>query len=173
MERTNKKGVFFPMATKKRSSGGIGNRDFVTGLLYVAIGLLFCIFRSSVLNWLLTVVGILFILAGAVEILANKDYLSGIVFIILGVVLIWGSWQFLSIVLIVFGALYILKGIADLVRALQKKRRDPFAILSALAAIALGVLLIVLKINLLDWMFIVIGIIFIFEGVVTALSLRK
>lgn len=156
------------MAKSKLSA--LKRNDLISGLLFIAVGVLFCIFRNSILDLLLLIVGILFVIAGLVQIFADKQFLAGLILAAIGVVLIVGSRLFLDIVLIVFGVLYILKGIADLVRALQTKRKNGLAILTALLCVALGVLLIVLRSSAVSWLFIVIGVIFIVQGAVAVLS---
>ena len=97
------------MAKAKKSTNNLLN-----AVLYIAIGVLFCIFKASVLNWLMTIVGIFFIVEGILSII-NKDVTSGVVAIVIGVVLILGGWLFIQVVLIVFGILVVIKGILDLI----------------------------------------------------------
>ena len=74
---------------------------------------MFIAFRGEVLNWLLTVVGILFVVQGILSV-ANKDVTNGIISMLIGVVIILGGWLFIDIVMIVFGILIIVKGLGDL-----------------------------------------------------------
>ena len=65
------------------------NKNLVNAILYILVGILFIIFKGSVLNWLFTIVGILFIVFGVIDVL-NKNLTSGVVSIAIGIVLILG-----------------------------------------------------------------------------------
>lgn len=136
--------------------------NMVYALLYVIVGILFIVFKSGMLNWLMTIIGVVFIALGVYDII-KKNLTNGIIEAAIGVVIIVGGWVFVEIVLIVFGALLIVKGVTDLI-SLFKGSKDVVSIIVALLTIALGVLLVVSKWVALDWMFIVIGVVFIVEG---------
>ena len=88
------------MAKKKQFK--FSNNSLLNALLYIAVGILFCVFRSSMLNILMTVVGVLFIVYGIVSIV-NKDTVTGVVSIAIGAIIILGGWLFVEIILIIFG----------------------------------------------------------------------
>lgn len=136
--------------------------NMVYALLYVIVGILFIVFKSGMLKWLMTIIGVVFIALGVYDII-KKNLTNGIIEAAIGVVVIVGGLVFVEIVLIVFGALLIVKGALDLI-SLLKGSKDAVAIIVAILTIALGVLLIVSKWVAVDWMFIVIGVVFIVEG---------
>ncbi len=144
-----------------KSSSKVTN-NMVYALLYVIVGILFIVFKSGMLNWLMTIIGVVFIALGVYDII-KKNITNGIIEAAIGVVVIVGGWVFVEIVLIVFGSLLIVKGVTDLI-SLFKGSKNVVSIIVAILTIALGVLLIVSKWVALDWMFIVIGIVFIVEG---------
>ena len=89
----------FIMAKKVKISN-----NTVAAVLYVLVGVLFCIFKASMLNWLLTAAGIVFIVLGVLDIL-KKNLVNGIVEAVIGVVILVGGWAFVEVALIIFGAL--------------------------------------------------------------------
>ena len=127
------------------------------------IGVLFVVFKAGMLNWLLTVAGIVFIALGVYDII-KKNLTNGLIEVAIGVIIILGGWLFVEIVLIVFGALLVVKGITDLVPLFQSSSKNVMAIIIALLTIIAGILLIVSKWVVMDWFFIVIGVMFIIEG---------
>ena len=153
-----------------KSSSKVTN-NMVYALLYVIVGILFIVFKSGMLNWLMTIIGVVFIALGVYDII-KKKITNGIIEAAIGVVVIVGGWVFVEIVLIVFGALLIVKGATDLI-SLFKGSKNVVSIIVAILTIALGVLLIVSKWVALDWMFIVIGVVFIVEGAFSLFSERK
>lgn len=145
--------------------------SMVYAILYVLVGILFVIFKSSMLNWLMTIIGIVFVALGIYDII-KKNLTNGIIEAVIGIVIIVGGWVFVELVLIVFGALLIVKGATDLI-ALFKGSKNVVSIIVAILTIALGILLIVSKWVALDWMFIVIGVVFIVEGLFALLPMLK
>lgn len=135
----------------------------VYAILYILLGVLFVVFKSSMLNWLLTIAGIALIALGVFDIV-RKNLYTGIIEAIVGIVLIVGGWVFVEIVLIVLGAALIVKGAVALVGLIQVHSKNAMAIISQILTIVVGVLLIVSKWVMLDWFFIVLGVICIVDG---------
>ncbi len=144
--------------------------NLLQAILYIAVGLLFCIFRASALNWLLTIIGVLFIVQGVLS-LMRKDTVGGAVALVIGLILILGGWLFLQFILIVFGILIIVKGVLDLLEAVKRKH-NLVPLLFAILTLAAGVLLIVAQNLMLDWFFIVLGILFLVNGVLALVGKR-
>lgn len=131
-------------------------------VLYILIGVLFIVFKSGMLNWLMTIAGIVFIALGIYDII-KKNMTNGIIEAVIGVVIILGGWLFVEVVLIIFGALLCVKGVGDLIAAFQGSR-NVMNIIVAILTLVVGILLIVSKWVMLDWFFIVLGVVFIVEG---------
>ena len=144
--------------SSKKVSNGV-----VYALLYIVLGVLFIVFKSGMLNWLMTIAGIVFIALGIFDII-KKRLTQGIIETVIGVVIIVGGWLFVEIVLLVFGVLLILKGVTDLIKACQSKSKDFSKILCAVITAIVGILLVVAKWVTLDWFFIVLGAVFIIDG---------
>lgn len=144
--------------SSKKVSNGV-----VYALLYIVLGVLFIVFKSGMLNWLMTIAGIVFIALGIFDII-KKRLTQGIIETVIGVVIIVGGWLFVEIVLLVFGALLIVKGVTDLIKACQSKSKDFSKILCAVITAIVGILLVVAKWVPLDWFFIVLGAVFIIDG---------
>ncbi len=150
--------------SKKLSTGTI-----LAALLYIIIGAMFIVFRSSMLGWALTVAGILAIAYG-IYLSFNKQLVLGIIFAVVGVLLIVGGWVFLNIILIVFGVLLVVYGVKGLIEALQKKKKAVFPIVVSILTIVAGILFIVSKWALVDWMFIIIGAVLIIDGILALIN---
>lgn len=134
----------------------------IDALAYILIGILFCVLRSSVINWLLTIIGVIFIALGIYSIV-KKDVTSGIIEIAVGIIIILGGWLFVEIVLIICGVILFAKGLLELIDAITNKL-DTMSIVYACINILIGVMLIISRWALLDWFFIALGIIFIING---------
>lgn len=144
-----------------KSKKHVGN-NVVYALLYILIGVLFIVFKNSILGWLMTIAGVVFIALGVLDIL-HKNITLGVIEAVIGIVIILGGWLFVEIVLIIFGALLIVKGATDLIKQLQG-RKNTVKIIVAVLTIAVGILLIVSKWVALEWFFVLLGIMFIING---------
>lgn len=155
----------------KRKMKQQGNSALLTAALYLLVGILFCVFKGGVLGWLFTVVGILFLVQGVLSILA-KDTVSGAISLVIGLVLLIGGWTIVEIILIVFGILMLVKGGATLF-ALLNGKPSAMQLLTAAGTIIIGILLIVSRWVALDWFFIIMGLFFIVDGVISLLGALK
>jgi uncharacterized membrane protein HdeD (DUF308 family) len=148
--------------TKKKQS------NLTTAMLYVIVGILFCIFRAGLLNWLLTIAGILFLVVGVLD-LIKKDMTSGIVSLVIGLVIMLGGWLFLEIVLLIFGILVAVKGVLALLAALKAK--NVWDIVFSAVTVFVGLMLVVSKWAMVDWLFVIIGILMIIDGVMEIIGI--
>lgn len=155
----------------KRKTKNNGNSALLTAALYLLVGILFCIFKGSVLGWLFTVVGILFVVQGVLSILA-KDTVSGAISLVIGLVLLIGGWTIVEIILIVFGILMLVKGVMNLFTLLRGKP-SAMQLLTAAGTVLIGILLIVSRWVIFDWFFIIMGVFFIVDGVIALLGALK
>ena len=147
------------------------NRNAViNAVIYAVLGILLCIFRGQVLGWLLTAAGVYFIVMGIIA-LVNKNYPIGGIQIGIGAIIILGGWLFVEIVLIVCGVLCIVRGVMQLIAAINANSIT--GMIYAALTIALGVVLVVCKWVMIDWFFIVIGIILIVDGVSALIAALK
>ena len=135
--------------------------NVLTCLLYAVIGLLLLIMKGGSLSILMTIVGVLFIAIGVIDAIQNKDLVKGIVEMALGLAIIVFGWLIADIVLLVFGVLLIVKGVMEL---LQTYKSGLAAVLSPLATIVIGILLVVAKWALMDVMCIIAGVIFLINA---------
>ena len=138
--------------------------NLLAALLYIVIGVLFCIFKTSVIGWILTVAGVLFIAYG-VYCIIKKLTVEGVVCIGIGVVILLGGWLFLEVALLVFGVLLCIKGVLDLLQTLKMRSKPVLSLVYAIATIVVGVLLIVSKWVLADFLIVILGVAFIVNGV--------
>ena len=138
--------------------------NLIAALLYIVIGVLFCIFKTRAIDWILTVAGVLFIAYG-VYCIIKKLTVEGVVCIGIGVVILLGGWLFLEVALLVFGVLLCIKGVLDLLQTLKMRSKPLLSLIYAIATIVVGVLLIVSKWVLADVLILILGGAFIVNGV--------
>lgn len=135
--------------------------QILMAIAYIAIGVLFCVFKAQVLGWIIWVVGILLILKGAVDFLSYKLTVPAIVNIALGVLTIVFGYVFAQAIAIVVGIVIILYGLSNLLN----NSRNIFTLAISILTIVGGFLLVFNPNGGIEWLFIVIGVVFIIDGV--------
>lgn len=154
------------MAKKK----ALNNQAIINAIALIVLGILFCIFRAGMINVLLTIVGVVLIALGIYDIV-KKLYVNAIIEIILGIAVIVCGWTILDIALLVLGiglAIYAIYQIIMMAKKLNKK--NWFMVIKPIITLLVAIFLIVAKWVLVDWIFIVIGVIFIINGVLALLG---
>ena len=139
------------------------NSELLSSVILVLVGLLLVIFRTSVLQWVMTAVGAIFVVFGVLDIL-KKNWVNGGVSIAIGAAIIIFGWALTEIVLIVLGVLIALKSLVSLYEILKSKKKNVPEIIYAAAGVLLGVLLAFG--NLVSVLVLIAGILLIVDGAV-------
>ena len=146
------------------------NQELFSALLYILIGVLLVVFRSQTLGWAMTIAGVIFLVAGALDLL-KKNWAGGAVSLIIGIAILVLGWVAAQIVLLVLGILIALKGIVALVEALQKKKINALDVVFPVLTVVVGLMLAFG--NGLDVMIIIVGVLLILDGVVGLINVAK
>ena len=139
----------------------------IVSLLSIVIGVLFIIYKGGILNYIMTVLGIILIIVGVLHLVKDKDKVYGAVLLVLGILMIVSGWFIIEIVLYVLAVLLILYGIIGL---LGGKKKNALGIIGPLLMIAAGVLLFLNKAIAIDYFFIIEGVILIVEGLLNLVT---
>lgn len=141
----------------------LSTHNILSCALYAVIGILLVILQGSSLGILMTIIGILLIAYGVIEIVKG-DMTKGIIESAIGIVIIVCGWLIADVVLLIFGILMIIIGAIDLYNNLKN---GFVAMLSPIVTIVVGVLLAIAKWTLLDVFCIISGVIFIIDAVLS------
>lgn len=136
--------------------------NIAMSVIYAVIGLLLVILKGGSLGVLMTVVGVLLIAVGMLDIIQTKDVTKGIIELAIGVIIIVCGWLIADIVLLIFGILLIVKGVIDVI---NNYKNGFTALIAPIVTVVLGILLVVAKWVLMDVFCIIAGIIFIINAV--------
>lgn len=145
-----------------KSKLSVSTNTILTSVVYAIIGLLLLILQGGSLGILMTVIGVLLIALGIMDIIKNKDITRGVIEAIVGIVIIICGWTIADIVLLVFGIVLIAKGVIELIQSLKS---GALALISPIITIVVGVLLVIARWTLLDVICIIAGIIFLINAV--------
>jgi hypothetical protein len=86
-------------------------------------------------------------------------------------VIIVAGWLIVEVALIVFGVLIVVSGVNELLGVKNSKKILDFVF--PIITILIGAMLVVAKWIVVDWFFIVVGVVFIVNGVMALLGERK
>lgn len=146
------------------------NNKFIIGLLAVTVGAMFIVLKGEVISIALTLLGIAAIAMGIMDITRdNKN--SGIMKIVLGAAIILFGWLFVEITLTVISVLMILFCAMDLIGALKTGGYPMDAVQSIrtyakpMIGLVAGVCLLLNQGRAVSWAFVIVGIIFVAEGI--------
>ena len=141
----------------------------VTAIAYIIIGILLCVKKASIIEWIMIIAGALFIVQGLIDWLANKDLKEGVIEIVIGVLLIVLRFVLPQIVAIVLGALLIFNGVIKILTL----PKSVTVIAYNLVTIIIGAMLIIGNFLAIDVFFIIIGVAFIINGALTFFGKTK
>ena len=150
------------MAKSKKLSKYLSS-PIVLAIAYILIGILFCVKKAAIIEWIMIIAGVLFIAQGVIDWLVGKDLKTGVIEIVIGALLIVLRFIIPEILLIVLGAALIIRSVV----AILTLPKSTMIIVYNVVALIIGVMLIVSKWLLVDWLFIIIGVAFIINGVLT------
>ncbi len=144
----------------------------VTALAYIVLGALFCVFKASLVGWLMMAAGIAMVALGVWEIL-KKDLVTGVIYIAIGALFLLGIIEAITaIILIVIGVVLVAKGVLDIYNAFKGSRVSVYDLLVGVISVVVGILLVVSKWQFVDWLFIVVGVVMIVEGILVFFGKR-
>lgn len=149
----------------------INNQAVINAIALVVLGILFCVFRAGMINVLLTIVGVVLIALGVYDIFVRKNYVSAAIEIILGIAVIVCGWTILDIALLVLGIGLSIYAIYEIIMIAKNfKKKGWISLIKPIITLVVGIFLIVAKWVLVDWIFIVIGVILIINGILALLG---
>ncbi len=153
------------MAKKK-----INDQALINAIALIVLGILFCIFRAGMINVLLTIVGVVLIGLGVYDIV-KKKYIPAVIEIILGIAVIVCGWLILEIALLVLGIGLVLYSVYEIVMIVKNfNKKNWMALIKPIIMLVIGIFLIVARWVMVDWIFIVIGVVLIINGVLALLG---
>ena len=146
------------MASKK--SKQVANA-LIYALIYIVVGILFCIYRDAVARWCVIGIGILLIVQGVLD-MTNRRLIQGILEAAVGVLAIVFAAAIAKYAIIVLGVILLLWAV---LRLFDNSRKTALTLLYIVGAGVLGVLMIVSYYKVASWFFLVLGILLIVEGI--------
>lgn len=135
----------------------------ITSLFMVALGILFLIMKSGVIGLAVTILGIALLVSAVLDFL-NKDITTCIVKAIIGVCVLVFGHLFVDVAVIVVAAVVLVYGVLELFELIKVKKKDVACYIKPAVIVVIAAALLISKWLVFDWLFIVIGVLFLVEG---------
>lgn len=140
----------------------LSTENIVNALVYAVIGILLIVLQGGSLNILMTIVAVLLVVLGVIDIVKGKELTKGLIEIGAGIAIGVLGWLIADIVLLVLGIVLIVKGVMEAIKIYKK---GFMALLPSLVTIVIGILLVIAKWALLDTVCLIAGIVFVINAV--------
>lgn len=154
------------------------DNKLISAVLTIVLGLLFIVFKNSVIGWAITIFGAAFIVMGIIDIV-KKDIVGGVIRAAIGALVILIGWLLLDIALIILGVVLIAYGVLQTFEILKEKghKKSVKALVLQYAQPALNVIvglcLLFARGDVIEVMCIIVGVLFIIEGFVALVDLLR
>ena len=155
------------------------SEKMISAILTIILGILFIVLKEQVIGIGMTILGVLLIVAGVLDLIGSKQTYSAVVKIVIGVLFIVFGWTIVSAVLYILAALLLVYGIYlfyDRIKTHMKGAN----LLSTIITYVEPALFILIAFFLffnqggtIEWVFIVSGIFAIIEGALMFLDALK
>jgi len=139
------------------------------GLLAMGVGLLLCLLKGEVISIVLSIIGIL-VLVSAFFDWKNQRTNTGIVKLVVGICILLFGWLFVNLALFLLAAVIIIIGLKKI---MQIKEQSPVNLSTQdkvvvyakpVLTVLAGAILLLNQGGVIDWIFMVVGILLIIEG---------
>ena len=153
-------------------------KNQITGMAAIIIGFLLLFLKGAIISILLTVIGILVLVSAFMDWRSQKTN-GAIIKAIVGVCILAFGWLFINLALILVAAVLIGVGIKKI---LEIRANSPanltlqdnvFLYAKPALMVFAGIILFFNQGGVIDWVFIVVGVLLIVEGALEIFELKK
>ena len=153
------------------------SEQLIQAILTIALGVLFMVFKSDIIGIAMTVLGVALIISAVVD-LVHKQVAPCVIKAVVGVVIIVFGWTLMNAALYIMAALLLIYGILLLYQTIKDKERVENAdkilrFVKPILYIVISVCLLFNQGGTIAWVFILSGIFFIVEGIISLVQYLK
>lgn len=148
------------------------NNKLFRALMYIVLGALFIILKGEVISIAMTAVAFYLIVTGILA-LSKKMTNTGVIYLVCGLIVLFFGWVFVSVAVYVIAALLLIYGILQLINVSKLRIKGFKKYLEPILNIVIGLCFLLNLGNTINWIFYVLGILFIVEGILTLLFSKK
>ena len=147
----------------------------ISAILITVLGVLFLIWKSDVISVAMTVLGVMLIVQGILD-LVHKNIVSGVIRVALGILIIVFGWAFVTIALYVMAVVLLIYGIMQLISTIRNLASEKSLVAKIVGFIQPALYLVIAACLLFNqsgaitWVFILSGIFLIIQGVLALID---
>lgn len=138
-------------------------------IIFCAIGLLLIIFKSHLIEIMLTVVGVTLIVFGIINLVKKNDTTVSVLQIIIGAVIVVLGWIIVEVVLVVCG---VTLAVWSLYVLIKKPKSGFLSYFCPIVVLIIGIALIVAAWLFVDYVLIGIGVLSVINGILILFDKR-
>lgn len=154
------------------------SEKLIMTILTIVLGILFIVFKNDIIGITMTVLGIALIVSAVVD-LVNKEIVPCVIKAVVGVVVIVFGWTLMSAALYIMAALLLIYGILNLYQTIKNRHlfidttSKVLKCVEPVLCIVIGLCLLFNQGGTIEWVFILSGVFFIVEGIISLLQYFK
>lgn len=153
------------------------SEQLIQAILTIVLGVLFMVFKSDIIGIAMTVLGVALIISAVVD-LVHKQVAPCVIKAVVGVVIIVFGWTLMSAALYIMAALLLIYGILLLYQTIKDNKRIENAdkilrFVKPILYIVISVCLLFNQGGTIAWVFILSGVFFIVEGIISLVQYSK
>jgi len=142
-----------------------------SAVVSIAIGIMFIILKDDIIGITMTLIGAAAIIMAIVD-FVNKQIRPGVIKSIIGVAVLVLGWVLVDIALYLIAGVLIVLGISQIVSAVKLSAlcnsvQKVFMFIKPVATLAAGLCLFFNKGGTMDWIFILVGVLILVEGLLS------
>lgn len=152
--------------------------DVFEAVLSIVLGVMLLFLKGDVLNLALTLMGVVVLFIAFTDV-RNQQISDAVIKAVMGVCIIAFGWLFVNLALYIVAAVLIIVGLSKFVNIRKSSpvnlsaKEMVFLYAKPVLFLLTGVLLFLNQGGVIDWVFVVTGILQIIEGVLELLKLKK
>ena len=150
----------------------------VYAILTIVLGILFIVFKNDIIGIAMTILGVALIISAILD-LVHKQIAPCVIKAVVGVVIIVFGWTLMSAALYVMAALVLIYGILLLYQTIKNYKEIPeisdkvLSFVKPILLTAIGICLLFNQGGTIAWVFILSGVFFIVEGIISLIQYFK
>lgn len=149
------------------------SEKLLTALFTVALGILFLVLKDKVISIAMTIFGVSLLISSIIE-MFKKQITQGTVKLLIGLLVIIFGWTLISAALYIMAAALLISSVIQIFAISKVTKGFDLSYFEPIMNIIISICLLFNQGGAISWVFIVTGICFIIEGMITLVdSIKK
>ena len=148
------------------------NNKLFRALMYIVLGALFIVLKGELISVAMTAIAFYLIITGIIA-LSKRMTNTGVIYLVFGLIVLFFGWIFVSVAVYVIAALLLIYGILQLINVSKLRIKGYKKYIEPIFNIIICLCFLLNLGGTINWIFYVLGILFIIEGILTLLFSKR